>query len=146
MRVIGFNFTKVVGEKMKGFKPGFGISTNINFIDIEKEGTDIQKEDFEALRVSFNFSVLYLDKEKKDSKKAEVSLTGFIILMASKEESKNLLKDWSKKEISAGFRVPLFNFILKRCSTRSLQLEEELNLPLHVPMPQVKFGKKESKN
>jgi len=145
MRIIGFNFTKVSAEKSKEFKLGSKINTHINFLDMEKEEGGIVKEESEALRVSFNFSVTYTESEKqeKESTNGEVSLTGFIILMVTKEESKVLLDSWKKKELPVAFKVPTFNFILKKCSVRALQLEEELGLPLHLPLPQLKAGKKE---
>lgn len=140
MRIIGFNFTKVSAERFLGKAMGADRSTNIEFQNIEKEDNRIAKDDSEMLKVSFKFSVIYGEKDKKDSSSAEVVLSGFIILMANKEESKDLQEAWKKKELSASFRVPIFNFILKKCSIRALQLEDELNLPLHVPMPQLKIG------
>jgi len=147
MRIIGFNFTKVSAEKPKEFKLGSKINTNIGFLDIEKEESGIVKEESEVLRVSFNFSVTYTDAEKqeKDTNRGEVSLTGFIILMATKEESKILFDSWKKKELPATFKVPIFNLILKKCSVRALQLEEELGLPLHIMLPQLKAGEKVQK-
>ena len=118
MRIIGFNFTKVSAEKSKEFKLGSKINTNISFLDIEREESGIVKEESEVLRVSFNCSVTYTDTEKqeKEANRGEVSLTGFIILMATKEESKLLLDSWKKKELPVAFKVPIFNFILKKCS------------------------------
>jgi len=147
MRIIGFNFTKVSAEKSKEFKLGPKINTNIGFLDIEKEERGIVKEESDVLRVSFNFSVTYTDTEKqeKDTNQGEVLLTGFIILMATKEESKILFDSWKKKELPTAFKVPLFNLILQKCSVRALQLEEELGLPLHIMLPQLKAGEKEQK-
>lgn len=138
MRIIGFNFTKVGAERFLERAMGPERSTNIEFQNIEKEESSLAKEDSEILRVSFKFSVIYGEKDKKDVSSAEVALSGFIILMAAKAESEDLQKAWKKKELSASFRVPIFNFILKKCSIRALQLEDELNLPLHIPMPQLK--------
>lgn len=148
MRIIGFNFTKVSAEKSPKFQLGTNINTDIEFTNIEKEETDLAKDGSDVLKVSFKFSVLYRDKDEKnikDSSKGEISLLGFVVLLASSEESKEILKDWKKKELSNAFKVPIFNFILKKSSVRAMQLEEELNLPLHVPMPQIKSGKLEEK-
>ncbi len=146
MRIIGFNLTKVSAERFQGKTLGADRSTNIEFINIEKEENQIAKEDSEILKVSFKFSVVYGGKDKKEESSAEVILSGFIILMANKEESEDLQKAWKKKELSNSFRVPIFNFILKKCSIRALQLEDELNLPSHLPMPQLKMeGTKEEK-
>lgn len=147
MRIITLNFTKVSAEKSKGFKLGGGANTNISFLDIEREEGGIIKEDSDVLRVSFNFSVEHkgAEKNEKKDKSGEVSLTGFVILMTTKEESKLLLDSWKKKELPPTFQVPMFNYILLKCSVRALQIEEELGLPLHIPLPQLKAGPKEEK-
>jgi len=43
--------------------------------------------------------------------------------------------------------VSLFNIILRKCHVKALELEEDLNLPLHVQMPSLQrnaFDKKEN--
>lgn len=134
MRIIGFNFTKVLAERAKTFKPG-EINTNIEFDDITEEETELAKDGSKAVRATFRFSVTYSEKDKKNSKMGEVSLTGFVILLSKEQEAEDLMKSWKKKELPQAFRLSIFNFLLKKCSTRALQLEEELNLPLHLPMP-----------
>jgi len=114
-------------------------------LDVKKEDILLSEKDSEALRVLFNFSVKYSNQDEEAEKKSgeksenngEVSFKGFFILTVSNEEAKAILKDWKKQEISEFIRVPLFNFILRRCSVRAMQLEEELGLPLHVPLPQI---------
>ena len=147
MKTIAFNFTKVLAERPKKFKTGYRMSTNISFLNIEKEENAQEKEDAELIRVSFNYSVVYeIENEAKGSENSgEVSLTGFIMLIASKKEAKDLLDAWEKKEIPNTFKVQLFNLILRKCSVRALQMEEEMGLPLHMPLPQVRVGKKDDK-
>jgi len=146
MKIIGFNFTKISAEKSSAeLKQGAKIDANINFLDVKKEDILLSEKDSEALRVLFNFSVKYSNQDEEAEKKSgeksenngEVSFKGFFILTVSNEEAKAILKDWKKQEISEFIRVPLFNFILRRCSVRAMQLEEELGLPLHVPLPQI---------
>ena len=50
----------------------------------------------------------------------------------------NLDKGWKDKEIPEEFRIAIFNIILRKASVRALQLEEELNLPYHMPFPSIK--------
>lgn len=139
MQIVGFNFTKVLAEKAADFTVGSEINTDLKFIGIEKEETSLAKEGNEALKTSFEFKVSYIKKSKKNSNNGEVILQGFVILMASENESKEVLKAWKGKELPVSFRVPIFNFLLKRCSMKALQLEDELNLPLHIPMPHIKL-------
>lgn len=136
MQIIGFNFTKISAEKIEEMqKPN--ISTNIEFINIEKEKIDFLK-DSEAFKVSFKYGLDYENREeKKILKNGEIKFEGRIILSTNKEESKKILKSWKKKEIPNEIKVPLFNLILKKCTPKAVYLQDEINLPSHVPMPRI---------
>ena len=135
MQVIGFNFTKISAERVLAQKPVGGINTNIEFSEIAKEEVTLLKEQ-DALRIGFKFSITYNEAEaKKELKAGEVVFEGNIILAASKDESKDILKGWKKKDISNAFKVPIFNMILRKCSTKALELEDEVGLPYHIPIP-----------
>ncbi len=136
MQVIGFNLTKVLAERSPNFTRS-AINTNIEFSNVEKEKVDLLK-DAEAVKISFKFSIIYEDREKKDKKNGEVSCEGVIVLSTSKEEAKDFHKSWKKKEVPKDTMIPLYNVILKKCSVNALQLEDDLNLPPHIPFPQVR--------
>ena len=139
MQVIGFNLKKILAERSTNFQRG-PINTNIEFTDVDKEKLDMLK-DLEAIKISFVFSISYADQEKKEElKHGQVSFEGDIILSSTKEEVKNITKSWKKKQIEEDTRIPLINFILKKCSTKALILEDDLNLPAHIPFPQVRKG------
>lgn len=142
MQLIGFNLKKMFGERDKDYKRG-AINTNMEFTDVAKEKVDFLKDE-EALRISFTFSITYSDPDKKEKKLAEVAFEGDMALTAEKDEMTEMLKDWKKKQIADNYRIPLINFIIKKCSTKALLLEEDLNLPAHIPFPQIRKEKKES--
>lgn len=139
MKVIGFSIDEITGKKSHDFKR-FNINTDVTFNDIEKSKLDMIK-DGETLKVGFKFSVNYKDVDSKDDKKNEINILGSIILMVDKEMSKEMLNSWKKKEIPKDKMVGLYNFVLKKCSVRALQLEEDLNLQPHIPFPQAKLNK-----
>ena len=142
MRIIGFNFTKIAAEKnLETYKPN--VSTNIEFLNVEKEDVNLLK-DSEATRVSFKYTLSYDNakdpesaKRKIEGKSGEVIFEGKIILSLDKDESKNIYKAWKKKELPNDFKVPLFNLILRRCTSKSLSLQDEIGLPPHIPMPRL---------
>lgn len=135
MQVIGFNLTKISAEREPVLKPNNTINTNIEFKDVEKEQVALLKES-DAVKLSFAFTVTYEEKEKK-TQEAKISLEGFMVLSAEKDEIKDILKSWKKKEVPQNLKIPLFNVILQKCSLKALQLEEELNLPNHMPFPRI---------
>ena len=153
MQLICFNLNKIKADKSPSFKRS-SINTNIEFIDVEKDKLDLLK-DTEALKIAFIFSIAYTDVEKdKQEKKeetkeeikneGEISFEGTVLFSANKDESKDLTKSWKKKQIPEQFRIPLINFILKRCSVKALSLEEDLNLPSHIPFPQIRKNQEQN--
>ena len=146
MQIIGFNFTKMSVERVPDFKPG-PINTSIEIIDVQKDEIKLLK-DTQAMRLTFKYSITYDEKgkgnekekkaDKNDKPSAEVNFEGNIILSINKEELKNIQKSWKKKQLPPMMQIPLYNVILRKCSPRAAYLEEEINLPTHLPIPQLK--------
>lgn len=136
MKIIGFNFTKIHGNRSLDFKPSTSINTNIEVIDIEKAQIEVIK-DIESLKLTFKFSLMYKEDEKKDSKQAEISFEGAVLMAVDAQETKEILKSWKKKEVPQIVRPALFNYILQKCSVKALSIEEDLNLPF---FPQLKYN------
>lgn len=137
MKVIGFNIDEISGKKNHDFKR-YTINTDVTFNNVEKSKLDVLK-DGETLKVGFKFLVNYKDAENKSEEtKNEISILGSLLIMVDKELSKEFLKSWKNKEIPKDKIVGLYNFVLRKCSVRALQLEEDLNLQPHIPFPQVR--------
>jgi len=147
MKLIGFNFTKILAEKSEKFNQEYSTNTNIDIADIVEQNVDFLKDP--AVKISFKFAIFYAPKGKESPKMGELTLAGDILFSAQGEESKDLLKSWKKKDekaIPVGFKVPLFNLILKKCTPRALELEDSLNLPSHMPMPSLKATRADAKS
>lgn len=140
MQVIGFNFKKIFAERFPEFKQNSAINTSIEFTNLEKDKVDLLK-DIEAIQVSFKFSISYSDSNNKDAQKpsgGEIAFEGNILISATKDESKEIMKYWKKKQLPNGIKISLFNLILKKCTPKALDLEDEVNLPSHIPLPQLR--------
>lgn len=131
MQLIGFNLKKIHAERSPEFKRG-AVNTNIEFTDIVKEKIELINN--EALRISFLFDVVYTEAQNKELKLGQIVFEGDILFSADKEESKNILKSWKDKKIPDEIRLQMINLVLKRCSTKAFNLEEDLNLPYHIPL------------
>ena len=140
MQLIGFNLKKILAQKALEFKRG-PINTNIEFSDVKEEEVPLLK-DSNAVKISFIFSISYAHPEKTQDASlenlGEVSFEGEMMFSVTKDEFKEITKSWKKKQIPDQFRVPLINFILTKCSTKALSLEDDLNIPFHIPFPQVR--------
>lgn len=135
MKVIGFNFNKILAERPVDFKKNKRINTDIEFTNVTKDSVELIKNT-EILKISFKYSISYMNQEKKENT-SQISLEGIIIFSASKEESNNILKSWKKKELPSEFKISLFNLILQKSTAKALQLEEDVNLPAHIPLPRI---------
>lgn len=140
MRIIGFNFTKISIEKTKelsGVIEKLSTNTKIDLPEIREIKSDILKTKDELLGISFAYHVEY------EPKVAKINLEGKILLSADSKTIKEILKQWKKKNMPEDFRLLVFNTILKKSTLKALHLEEELNLPLHMPMPSFRKEEKE---
>jgi len=135
MRVIGFNFTKLLAEKLEDNRSQIKINTEIDVSEIKSIKADIFKGKDDLIEVKFSYEVEY------NPKIAKVSIEGSIIFSLDSKLAKQVLKDWKKKKMPDGFRLILFNVILKKSTLKALELEDILNIPLHMALPSLKKPK-----
>ncbi|MAH07216.1 hypothetical protein CMI38_03130 [Candidatus Pacearchaeota archaeon] len=135
MRIIGFNLTKILAERSENLKQNLQVNQNIDIKDVIKEDIPITKE--EIIKIKFNLSVSYSDKS------AKLEFNGNVLILPENNELKELLDSWKNKKLPEDARVPLFNFIMNKCNIKALYLEDELGLPLHVPLPKISFKQPE---
>jgi len=138
MRIIGFNLTKILIERQEKIEGKLEITQNINIRDVVKEKMSIS--DKEALKVKFNFAINY------SNDLAKLEFEGIVVFLPDDEEMKNFLKSWKDKKIPEESRSILFNFIMSKCNIKALTLEDEMALPLHVPLPKLKLDESDNPN
>jgi len=137
MRLVGFNYTKIIAEKYSEKLDGLKIESSLNIDSIEEISTNKTKLDVTLLNFSFSSSVIY----SKDI--AKIELFGNMKVSIDPKKGKEILKDWKKKEIKEEIKLMLFNGILNKTNIKSLELEDELNLPPHFRLPSLTASKKE---
>ncbi len=129
MRIIGFTINKILAERKTPMKDKVEIKSGLNIDDISKEEVDISKSP--AVKFDFTYSIDYAPNV------AEIKIKGSVIAIDEKDDSKDILKEWKKKKFNSPMKVPLFNFIMDKCAIKSLELEEQLGLPFHIPLPKL---------
>jgi hypothetical protein len=140
MRLIGFNFTKINAEKTSDNYKNLKINTGIDISEIREVKSDLFKTKEELVGITFEYTITY------EPGFAKLNFIGNVLLGLDSQKAKEVFKKWKDKEIPEDFRLALFNIILKKSSLRALQLEEELNLPTHFPLPSIKVSKEDSSN
>ena len=66
-----------------------------------------------------------------------------MILLPTKEELEQITASWKDKQIPDNIKLPLFNFIKSKCDVKTLSLEDEFALPLHIQFPKLAIKPKE---
>jgi hypothetical protein len=129
MRLVGFDFKKISIERFKDQAEDLKFNTKMDISAIDTIKSDIFKTKEELLKIEFNYSVMY------EPEFAKVELTGSIILAVEPKVAREVLRGWKDKQTSEEFRIYMFNIILRKSNIKALQLEDELGLPLHIPLP-----------
>ncbi|MAG07272.1 hypothetical protein CMI46_00455 [Candidatus Pacearchaeota archaeon] len=133
MKVVGFNFRKISVEKDSEVKPGVKVNTNIEIKEVNNQKSDIFG-DKDVFNFEYEFTIKY------EPKYAKIVFGGGILALIEDEKlEKEVKESWKKKILPDELKIPLMNIIFSRCNVKALQLEEDTNLPPHLPSP--KFAK-----
>ena len=132
MKIIGFSFTKMSGERLKESADTIKVNTELDFPDIREAKSNIINSKDELLEATFEYKVNY------EPNLAKIVIGGKILVAVEKEEAKEVLNGWKKKALPEKFRTPLFNVVIKKSTLKALNLSDELNLPVHIPFPSLK--------
>ncbi|MDP2628600.1 MAG: hypothetical protein Q8P15_01735, partial [Nanoarchaeota archaeon] len=136
---LGFNFRRISAEKFSDSLARIKINSNLDIIDIKEISSDILKGDDEILSIDFKYKIGY------DPEIAKLEFEGTLLISVEKGKSKEILKEWENKKMLEELKMPLFNLIIKKSSIKALQLEEEMNIPFHLPLPTVRKADSDKK-
>lgn len=137
MPIVGFNFTKLQAEKKNPIKEDtkLKINSKLGITKIEKEKLPTGKKQSDGLRLDFEFSLEY----QPDI--ALVNIEGFIYFLDDPEKVKEITQNWDKnKDLPIELKKQVLNTIILKATIRALSLEQEINIPPHMPFPSVQVG------
>ncbi len=134
MRIIGFNLTKILVEKLEKIDENIQITQNIDIKNILEEDIKIPKN--KIIKLVFGLKIDYSKNYGK------IDFEGNILILPEGDDIDKILESWKSKKIPENMRVPIFNFIMNKCNIKALYLEDEIGLPLHIPMPKVSVSNK----
>ncbi len=136
MPIIGFNFDRIIVERLDKIKKGMKIKSDLAIKSLEKEELDVGTSG-NVIKVNFDFSVSY------DPNMGNISLQGHVLFMEDQTKIDEILKEWEKsKGLEKEIAPILLNTILARCNIKALAMTQEVNLPPHIRLPMVKSGTK----
>lgn len=130
MNLIGFSINKINAEVKEKVKDKVDIKTNINIPSISQEKIKLNNNEI-PIKLDFEITIKYQPEV------ATLFFGGSVVISVEKKQSKKILEDWKNKKINPEIQTPLFNFIMTKTNLKALKIEEDLNLPPHIPLPKV---------
>jgi len=132
MAIIGFNLKKISIERKQPIKGQVNVKTNLRIAEIEEEKTVVEIAPGKTpLRFDFEFAINY------EPKIAVVHFVGHVLDLEEDKEAKKILKEWKDKKIDEDLRLRISNMIWVKCNIKAFLLEEEIGLPVHIPLPRL---------
>lgn len=132
MAVVGFALHRILTERLKEFTGRVTVRSKADITNIEKSRAKIVAPGKDILKVNFNFSITY------EPKFAIVDFKGHTLTLEDQKQAKKILRDWEKeKKVDPELKEKVFNVILRKCNVKALEIEEDMNLPPHIPLPRV---------
>jgi len=132
MKIAGFNFTKILAEKNNSNFEGLKIDSGINLESIEKINSKEIKSSDSFLIIKWSCEINYAPNI------ANISFSGNLVLSLEEKKAKEIISSWENKKLDQEFNMNVLNLILKKVNIKAVQLEDELNLPLHFKLPSLK--------
>lgn len=139
MKIIGFNFSKINAEKTSNEIKDLKITTNIDISEIKETDSNFLQTKEDLIEIKFKYDVIYKQNI------AKIEFMGTIFMAMESKTKKEILNQWKDKKMSEELKLFLFNVILRKSNIKALQLEDEINLPLHISLPSLKKKQVEEK-
>jgi len=136
MKIIGFSIKKILAEVKEIKKTNLEVTSNLNLEGLKE--TKIESTKQPSIIIEFNFYVDYKPNV------AKIEFKGHLILLDDENKTEEIIKSWKQKKLPDEIKLPILNYILERCNVKALKFEEELGLPLHIPLP--KLGERKIQN
>ncbi len=132
MTIIGFNLRKISVEKKETIKGQVNVKTNLKITDIKEEKAIAEiSKDRTALKFDFEFGINY------EPKIATINFLGHVLSIEEEKKAKKILSEWKDKKIEVDLRTKVTNMIWIKCNIKAFLLEEEIGLPIHIPLPRL---------
>ena len=129
MKIIGAKFFEIEAKRDQDFSGKIELKTNVQIISLEEI-----KESKDTLKVSYIFGVNY-------GTLGEIKIKGDLFILSNSKTIKIILKNKKNKEYNTPEYINITNFIIKKASIKAFELEEELNLPIHIKLPTLSIKK-----
>ena len=129
IKLIGAKFLEIEAKRNPEFSGKLELKTNIQIISLEEV-----KKSKDTLKLTYMFEVNYADLGK-------IKISGDLFILSDSKTIKTILKSKKNKEYNTPEYIELTNLIIRKASIKAFELEEELNLPIHIKLPTLSIKK-----
>ncbi|NPE27184.1 hypothetical protein HNV12_04250 [Methanococcoides sp. SA1] len=129
MKLIGAKFLTIEAKRNPDFSGKLELKTNINIKSVEK--VDKTKD---TLKVIYIFEIDYAELGK-------ISIEGLLFLKGDTKIIKNIIKKQEEKDYNSEESMMIMNLVIQKASLKALELEEEIQLPIHMKLPSLSVKK-----
>ncbi|MBU3940334.1 MAG: hypothetical protein KKH88_00180 [Nanoarchaeota archaeon] len=134
MPIVGFNFDKISVEKTGKIAGKLNIKQSTGIKTVEQEKLLLGTPE-EVLKFGFEYKIDY-------GGIGEINLLGHVLFLDEPKKIKAILDQWKKnKNIERVIMEQVVNTILYKCTIKSLNLAQEVNLPPPIKLPMVESKK-----
>lgn len=134
MAVVGFNFTKMIGEKNGEPTKKLSIDRSVNMQSVEETQLNVGTQKQQAIIVSFVYAVTYTGIGK-------LELHGNLLYIAPEQMLSEAVAHWKKNStLPVDVMNPVLHSVFTRCNVQALIMSRDLALPppFALPSPRVK--------
>ncbi len=134
MAIVGFNLEKISVEKKAPVKGvNIDVKNNVTIKEIAQKELSYGDEKRDGLKFAFEYAAVYSPDI------GNITIHGNVLYLASNKKSKEILKMWEKEQkLTKEIAPEILNTILMRCSIKTLNLAQEVNLPPNISLPALK--------
>ena len=134
MAVVGFNFTKMIGEKNADPTKKLNIDRSVNIQSVEETHLNVGTQKQQAMVVSFVYAVTYAPGLRK------VELQGNLLYIAPEEKLVDAIAYWKKNStLPVDVMNPVLHSVFTRCNIQALIMSRDLALPPPFALPSPKI-------
>lgn len=131
MAVIGFNFTKLFGEKRAPIHGQVSINNNVAITDVV-DANIAMSQSKKGIRVRFTYDSKY------EPAIGSIQFEGDVVLLEDVKFAEEMLDTWAKsKVVPKTIMMGLLNQVLERSNIQALIMARDLSLPAPIPLPKV---------
>ena len=139
MPIVGFNLTKLNAVKKNQITKStkLEIKAKLGIKDVNEEELPIGKVKNKGLKFTFEYHLNY------EPDIANIEIEGYIYYLEDQKTIEEITKYWKdKKDVPTEIKQQILNTVVLKATIKALSLEQEINIPPHIPFPTVQPAKK----